>query len=286
MNWKCRLLGLVTLYNPDPEDAADNIRQYAGDLDELIIWDNSPLDANYHDRIMVLLSELGNKAIWHGTGENLCIAPAINYAWHYAQAHGHDMLLIMDQDSKWDNFAGFRHQAESYWNEGREWVFTPFFEGYKFSADESAVHQLRVFINSGTIIPTKILSAVGGADERLPLDAVDNDLSIRIQKHGYSVMCLTSYILRHKLGTPSYTSLFHLKTPNYSAQRTYSIARGHMINLRKHRDWLTTDEKRYALKVFYWRRIILILIHENDKWNRIKMLIKGTYDGLTLPLDK
>lgn len=280
IKWNYNLLGLVTLFHPNPKEAASNIQKYIGNLDKLIVWDNSPLEDHLKHQIMTLLAEESSKVVWYGTGDNLCIAPAINYAWHYAEEYGFDMLLIMDQDSRWDNFAGYRRQVEEYWREGRKWVFTPYFEGYKFSAEEKPVHQLRVFINSGTIIPTKILTTVGGADECLPLDAVDNDLAIRIQKVGFSVVCLTSFTLHHKLGTPSYTRLLHLKTPNYNAQRTYSIARGHMINLRKHHKWLTTDEIKYALKVFYWRRAILIILNEDDKWNRLKMLVKGTIDGL------
>ena len=43
MNYKTKMLGLVTLYNPKLPNAVDNIMQYLPHLDLLIIWDNSPL---------------------------------------------------------------------------------------------------------------------------------------------------------------------------------------------------------------------------------------------------
>lgn len=280
IKWNYNLLGLVTLYYPEPKEAVANIQKYIDYLDKLIVWDNTPLEINLKQKVITLLAEKSGKIVWFGTGENLCIAPAINYAWHYAEENNFDLLLIMDQDSQWDCFAEYRHQVEAYWQKGRKWVFTPYFEGYEFSAEESSIRQLRVFINSGTIIPTEILTVVGGADKRLPLDAVDTDMAIRIQKAGYTVVCLTGFILHHKMGTPSYTRWFHLKTSNYSAQRTYSIAKGQMINLRKHYNWLTYKEKRNIIKKYYIRRGILIILHESDKWNRLKMLCKGTIDGL------
>ena len=77
MSYQYKLLGLVTLYNPDTRKAIDNIKRYAYELDMLIIWDNSPLEADYRHQILNELSDITDRIIWHGTGENLCIAPAI-----------------------------------------------------------------------------------------------------------------------------------------------------------------------------------------------------------------
>ena len=177
MKWEFKMLGVVTLYNPDPQVAAANILRYLSFLDKLIIWDNSPIKANLKHHIFASLQNASKRDIyverieWRGNGENLCIAPAINFAWHYAEENGFDLLLIMDQDSQWNSFKEYRKQVECYWKEGKKWVFTPYFKGYEFSPEDGPVRQLRVFINSGTIIPTEILTKVGGADERLPLDA-------------------------------------------------------------------------------------------------------------------
>ena len=38
------------------------------------------------------------------------------------------------------------------------------------------------------------------------------------------------------------------------------------------------------IKRYYLRRLVLIVLDEEDKWNRIKMLIKGTIEGLRTPI--
>lgn len=277
------MLGLVTLYRPDVNLAVDNIRRYLPHLDALVIWDNSPLDMNIKEQVVSVLDDFLFKIVWQGTGENKCIAPAINYAWRYAQAQEYDFLLIMDQDSWWDDFSAYRKQIEHYWLSGSRWVFTPFFENSRVETDKP-VQFLRLFINSGTVIPTEILTAIGGADERMPLDAVDHDLAVRIQKKGFQIACITSCTLRHNMGTPTYSAILHLKTSNYNSWRTYSIARSHAINLRKHADWFSLSEKKRIIKEYYLRRLVLIILSEDDKWNRIMMLIKGTIDGIRFPL--
>ncbi len=285
-DYHTKLLGLLTLYNPDPKEAVANIKSYLQDLDRLIVWDNSPLEANLSEQVLTALAGDADKMVWQGTGKNRCIAPAINHAWHYAQEHGFEMLLIMDQDSRWDDFATYRRQIEDYWEKGNKWVFTPYFIGSNFPAKNPPLQFLRIFINSGTVIPIEILTAVGGADERMPLDALDHDLAIRIQKKGYKIVCITTSTLRHTIGMPTFSSVLHLKTSNYNAWRTYSIARSHLINYRKHRDWLTFSEKKRIIKEYYLRRLVLIVLNEDDKWNRIRMMFKGIWDGLTMKIEK
>ena len=67
-----KILGLVTLYNPELPDAAYNIMRYLPYLDSLIIWDNSPLEANLKQLVLGMLAEEANKVIWHGDGNNNC----------------------------------------------------------------------------------------------------------------------------------------------------------------------------------------------------------------------
>ena len=103
------------------------------------------------------------------------------------------MLLIMDQDSEWQNFADYKRMIEEHWHMGHEWVFTPYFAGQPKPAEP--VEVLRLFINSGTVIPIKVLQDIGGADELMPLDALDHDMAIRIQKKGYRIVKLADAIL-------------------------------------------------------------------------------------------
>lgn len=282
--FKYKMVGIVTLYNPNISEAAENIMRYAPWLDTLIIWDNSPSERNVKQQILPLLDSIVTKIFWYGTGENLCIAPAINFAWHHAQDKGYDFLLIMDQDSQWDDFAAYRLKVEELWTGNKQLVFCPYVTIPKAVQSEDDITYQRSFINSGTVLPTQILTTVGGADEALPLDAVDHELSIRIQKAGYLIACLNRFVLRHHLGAPFRSKWLPVTTLNYNSFRTYSILRGHIILFRKHWKWFTIREKYLILRGIFFARLLKIIFIEDDKWQKTKSLFKALRDGLTYKL--
>lgn len=275
------MLGLVTLYNPDVQQAANNIRRYIDGLDKLIIWDNSPLEANFKEQLLNLIEETQTKIVWHGTGENLCIAPAINYAWHYAQEHGYDMLLIMDQDSQWENFTDYRQQIEDYWKNGNIWVFTPYIAGYDNRPASKSLQFRRIFINSGTVIPIEILTAIQGADEAFPLDALDHDLSYRVLRAGFQIVCVTGCILNHIIGQPRRSKVLHWVTNDYGRTRTYSRTKCHIMNYRKNHDVMTRHEKYVFFRRIFCGKFFRIILIENDKIGRLRMFFKGVRDGVS-----
>ena len=282
---KTKILGLVTLYNPEFPDAVDNIMRYLPNLDLLVIWDNSPLEANIKKKILEPLVGETDKIIWHGDGNNYCIAPAINYAWHYAQENGFDLLLLMDQDSKWEDFRSYITEVNKRFHASQKNVFCPYIPSDDTFEITKDAQEKKIFINSGTVIPTSILSEIGGADEAFPLDALDHDLAIRIQKAGYKIVSLTKHKLHHTVGNFKMMGPFHIYTHNYSPQRLYSISRSHIIKYRKHKDWLSSSEIKVTLKEHYIRQLLRILLAEPQKMCRLKMFFKGIYDGITFPIN-
>ena len=276
-----KLLGLVTIYRSEPSVTAANILRYIQNVDFLIIWDNSPLEDQLEGQILAQLGTYRTKVIWKGDGQNYYIAPAINSAWHYAQEHKYDLLLLMDQDSQWDDFHAFRSHVETLYQSSPDYVFCPYVIGDDYFDIVKDVQEKRIFINSGTIIPTAILNKIDGADEAFPLDALDHDLAIRIQKAGYTIVCLTKHKLRHTVGAALFMGPFHIYTDNYSPQRVYSVSKCHIIKYRKHKDWLTFSENKETFKQHYLLKFIRIILAEPQKAKRLKSLFKGIYDGIT-----
>ena len=276
---KMRMIGVVTLYNSHKEQVLHNIMQYAPYLDKLIVWDNS---ANSHKDW-----SLNTSVTYHWTGENSCIAPAINYVFDDAKANGFQTILLMDEDSTWEDFPSYRNDIERIMSEGRDMVFTPYVKGcdhFDISKDEQ---EKRLFINSGTVIPTKILTAIGGIDEKaFPLDALDHDIAFRLIKHGFKVCCLTKHKLNHSLGYPQQMGPFHMFTPNYNRQRTYSMTRSHIICYRKHQAFMTGEDKDYLFNEIIRRKFFRILFAEPDKLGRLTAFVKGIVSGLSYNLRK
>ncbi len=284
--FKYKMIGVVTLFNPQIEQAAANILLYASALDKLVVWDNSPAESEVKKQLLPLLKCINEKIIWHGTGENLCIAPAINYTWQAAKDNGCQFLLIMDQDSQWVDFPSYRAEIERRYQENPKRVYTPYFPEHDTFETDQDIYERRTYINSGTVMTIELLDIIDGADEAFPLDALDTDLSYRTIKAGYSIACLTRQILHHTIGSPQRRGPFHLFTNNYGRFRTYSMTRGHIICYRKHRDIMTCYEKRHFFKeIFMWKLIRIILVEE-DKWGRFCMMLKGIKEGVTYQLKK
>lgn len=286
MRYRTKMIGVVTLYNPDAQNAAANMKRYIDELDALVVWDNSPLELNCKQQLQELLGDYFSKVIWHGTGSNSFIAPAINFVWHYAQEHGFNLVLIMDQDSQWEHFRYYREEIDDLFCSGNIEVFTPYIQGLDFWTVDQDVVPRRIFINSGTVIPLSILDSIQGADETFALDALDYDLAIRIRKRDYPIVCLTKHVLQHTIGKPKRSSLLKLYTPDYGAARTYSIVSSHILNYRKNRRWMNGYERRKVLKEFLFWKLVRILFAEDEKWSRLRNYLKGIKDGVLFDLSK
>ncbi len=274
-----KMMGLVTLYNTDKQSALHNISLYAPFLDKLIVWDNSL--ENHEDWFRE------SNIVYHWTGENTCIAAAINYALQDAEKNGFQSLLLMDDDSQWLNFPAYRKEIEQEMDDVNGIVFTPYVNGcdtFEITAD---IQPKRLFINSGTVIPISILRAIGGVDEQaFPLDALDHDMAFSMTEHNYKIVCLTRHILNHALGQPQAMGPFHIFTPNYNSFRTYSMTRSHIICYRKHRALMTKEDKDYLFNEILRRKLVRILLAEPDKWGRLSAFIKGIVNGYKYKLTK
>ena len=200
------ILGVVTLFNPDENIIKKNLNSYMPHISELIIWDNS--EKNHKEWF-----ENNKKIIYHSTGRNTCIAPAINYAAKYMLSKNYSMLLIMDQDSKWENFNFFAKEAKKLYIKKEADVFTPFVKGCDNFEITSSIMPRRLFINSGTLMSAKALEIIGEVDEKaFPLDALDHDMALTLLENGIKAVCLTDYILTQHLGHLQRVELFNIMT--------------------------------------------------------------------------
>ena len=273
------MLGVVTLYDSDKEQTLHNIGLYAPALDRLIVWDNSTIShQEWFDSTDI---------VYHWTGENTLIAPAVNYALHMAEAEGYDAILLMDDDSQWTDFPAYRQHVKSLMKEGHMMVFTPYVNGCDQFERTEDIMEKRLFINSGTVIPTAILQDIGGVDEdAFPLDALDHDIAFSIREHGYKAVCLTRHQLNHSLGYPQRMGPFHLFTPNYNSLRTYNMTRSHIICYRKHKAMMTQEDRDYLFNEIIRRKFLRIILAEPDKTGRLKAFVRGIVSGCRYKLKK
>ena len=126
------------------------------------------------------------------------------------------------------------------------------------------------------MIPVDIATKIGGFDENLFIDEVDNEFCYRVKKNGYDILEFPSIILKHSLGHQTFHQIlgFHYNTFNHNALRKYYMTRNRIYVLRKYpeiRCW-------YIKKII--KDVIKVVLAENDKKHKINYIIKGMKDGI------
>ena len=192
------LCAVVTLYHPDLE-TIDNINSYLPFVDKIYLMDNS--DHKNEDKTIFsnLINTNKDKVVYLNFDVNNGISKAVNIAAKKAFNLGFSHMLIMDQDSSFD-----KNQLEIYLNciskdiesGGAIDLYGPSLEGAKSFLDENNIP----IMTSGSIVHTNKFIEVGGYSEKLFIDEVDHEFSLRMLDSGYKIKKLGSVRIKHYFG--------------------------------------------------------------------------------------
>lgn len=190
-----RICGIVTLYNPE-QWVLDNIRSYLFSTEKLFVMDNS-VDADRH--LVDQIKSLNKEICYFHNNQNDGIALAVNRAAVIANDHGFSHALIMDQDSSFD-----RSEITNYLDRVAVDV-----ENNKnivlFGASMSESREVSDTLNcpvmtSGSLIDIKVFIEIGMYNERLFIDEVDHEFSLRVLNSGFLIKRYHDVHIHHKLG--------------------------------------------------------------------------------------
>ena len=270
------IAGVVILYNPD-EKVIDNIESYLSELDTLLVFDNSESPNTSIVEKIKLLPRIQYISFCENRGISFALNTALKVAKHY------QFLLTMDQDSKFYPGMMKRYKGilkEKYGNNTSVAMFSVFFEGMKMESTED--YYVERAITSGSVIDVRIAERLGGFDENLFIDEVDNEFCYRAQLHGYRVLCLPQIHIQHHLGTPIPGNLFGIKFKglNHNKLRKYYITRNNVYVMRKY-----PQVRFYCFKELMKVLTKLFLV-EPDKTDRFLYMCKGVKDALTGKMGK
>lgn len=273
-----KLAGVVTLYHPS-ENIISNIESFLDELDVLYVLDNTE---NPDESVKELFSYT-EKVRYKAFGDNMGIAFAMNYA--LKEASDFDFLLTMDQDSHF--FPGmmkkYREAIESMEavQSQRVGVFSVNFD-QRIDPVVSGYKKIKVAITSGSIIPIKIAIKIGGFDENLFIDEVDNEFCYRARENGYDIIEFPSILLKHSLGKQTFHQIlgFHYNTFNHNAIRKYYMTRNKIYILKKYPQVRGSYVKKIA------KDIVKVILAESDKSRKMTYIIKGIRDGMMNQMGK
>ncbi|MCC2596158.1 glycosyltransferase family 2 protein [Pusillimonas sp. MFBS29] len=196
---------VLVAYRLPPDELAQAIANIAGQVNEVVVCNNSPDDyVHAGDHVHVL-----------NFRDNLGVARAQSLGMAHAFEHGADFVLQMDQDSvadehmvarllqAYDELCRLGHKpglvgAQDYDNVTGAISRPRVQKGQVITGTDYL--SLSETLSSGSLIPRAAYEAVGGMDDGLFIDAVDFEYCWRLRAHGFLVVKNPAALLGHSLG--------------------------------------------------------------------------------------
>ena len=280
--------GTVITYNPDLSLLKNNLAAAVPQVSGVLIYDNG--SANVAD-IRELLSVFPSVELIEN-GENLGLPVNYNKAARKVggRTDSDSWLLILDQDTVLPE--GYVQAASAFFGQGDISIIScPYWDSNAESFEEfhkrlpsEETCYVKECISSGSICRMRDIFVLGGFDEQMFIDYVDYDYCRTVQEHGLKILQLNRYYIKHPIGH-SQTVRFLGKPQvihNHSPFRKYYFCRNRVYYARKHHMSLWKDKGFYK---GYLRILILTLLYEDDKWNKLRAMLKGFADGFKMKLE-
>lgn len=246
-----KITALVVLYNPKSigfEKIVKNITSYSTILEKIYIVDNSVTDNSE------ILDFIKNAEYISNKNEN-GIAGAQNKGCQKALEDGYEWILTMDQDSSFEEGVAKEYISEvtKFSEENSNYKsFTPTIIAEKIPWNKwirfnilspikrkvlgkrwkpkfiDKIEEKEKCIASGNIINLKVWQEVGGFDNLLFIDEVDDDFCYKLRKKEYKIARFSYIFLKHNLGEKKF-SLLPRKLTYHNEFRMFYIIRNHYI---------------------------------------------------------
>lgn len=273
MNKQAKILAVIVTYNPEIGHLKAFLETLTKLIDSVLVYDNN--SQNFRDIASI---QFPQNVIIHSSPINKGLPVNYNRAIQYGLEKSFDYLLILDQDSTFDeNFLDEyrKHLDEDFL------CLVPFLvhnnsdyeKSYPTKAKNTCDYVKRS-INSGTLIDLHKLPNDIRFDEDLFIDCVDFDFFIQTNKFRLKTLRINSAKLHISLGNISRIGPFFLY--NYSPFRLEKQTRDRVIFLRKHPIsvfslWL------FLFTLFCDAKAILF---EKERFKKIKAIAKGFKEGV------
>jgi len=270
---------VVVTFNPDIELLRRNLESIVDQVDRIIVIDNGSSNCL---QIEALEEVIAFRLL--PLDKNLGIATALQKGLNMATEEAYTFLLTMDQDSF---FIDKEHAVETMANtlvaNEKLAMVGPSLQGdallVSHAQAKAACEIVSAIITSGALCDIKKLNAVGGFNEELFIDAVDQEICFRLRRKGYLIAQVDFVHLNHNLGQARKHRFLWKKviSMHYSAFRLYYIARNYTYFAREFVDF----EENEQFLGFFKNMKTKILLYEKNKFKKLHALNKGFKDGKT-----
>lgn len=216
---KNRIAAGIVLYNPDDINRVQQcIESVLEQIEHVYIFDNStqPVQRLNTEQITYVTKVKEDEPSYkndnlridnvkdNSVNKNYGIAYALNRIMEQAQQDGFDWVLTMDQDSilPAGMIADFRNRISS--DSGRTAIFCPQVidkrRAYMQVEKRDCVVNVEECITSASCTSIQAWKDVGGFDEWLFIDLVDNEFCKRLVSSGYQIKRVNHWVLDQEFG--------------------------------------------------------------------------------------
>lgn len=278
----CKVAAIIVSYNPD-SNLFDSINLLLNQVEKVIIVDNGSkekyvkyIKSINEDKIEIILNK-----------ENLGVATALNIGVRKALENGYKWILTMDQDSKAspDMVKKMFNVYNSINREERKDILSIFpnfvderIQSIEENSNMNSYEYVDADITSGNLLRKEVFEKVGFFDDSLFIDLVDTDFCMRLNEKGIKMIKIRDAVLYHSLGESKTIKgiLGSFNTSNHSALRRYYMTRNRFYIWEKYKGLnsftLNRDKKLFK------KEFVKIILGEDDKLNKVKMVLKGYKD--------
>ena len=232
------ICGVIVIYNCDIEDILHNVDSVYRQVDHLLIVDNS--EDNIREG---KFREHFNNISFYFNGNHYGIAGALNYALKFAQSHGYDYLLTMDQDSRLEDDS-VKELLNLLIENNLAMIGPNVYKKY----GSGNVSDINLLITSGSLVNVEIADKIGGFNNDLFIDLVDLEFCLRMKQNGYKYGFARDIKMSHNIGEQRVFKRFGItkKMSYHSANRYYYIFRNNIIVRKLYRKYSPS----YSLKLW------------------------------------
>lgn len=271
----------IVLYNPEEKRLIENLDAIYKQVKCVILVDNGSQNV---DQISAILRNYSNSLLIRND-KNLGIATALNQLVSKAKSMNAEWVLTLDQDSvcqkdiidKYKDFVKDHSDAAivSCVIEDRN-VGKPVKDDF-----DCEYEKIEFCITSASFTNVEKIREIGGFDDKLFIDMVDYDICYAARRAGYSIYRINYVGLLHEVGHSEEHKFLgkHLIAYNHSALRKYYWSRNSIYFVRKY----NLGIRKGLVRVF--KRIVITLLYEKEKKQKVMSLITGIVDGFKMNLD-
>lgn len=269
--------GIVT-YNPDIHRLRQNVAAIAPQAERLLVFDNGSKNVDEAKRAVP-------EAVFICSSKNLGMSKALNRLAQVAADSGATDIVFLDQDSI---AAGNLINEESK-NRGDDvGLICPLVVDRTHSGveiDENRILEVKRPITSGSMVSLAAWQRVGGYDERLFVDWVDNEFCDNLRVHNFRIIKTCRTHILHEMGHQVYAwsapgkddagqshAMRGYYRQNYPAWRWRDRARSQAITIQKYGlSRIGWEERYYFLRATLAR----ILFLEEHKLKNLRAIASG-----------